>query len=191
MDVVPAYVFVLEEFMINLPAPSLFKLLVDVLLPEITPVINTFPAPPKVKPAVLETPPLIVKVPFPEATSVFIRAVEVVVVITPDKVVDPLVLGIQIAPLPTPDPVIVNGSVIVRAPIIFKAAPSLTVVAALALPNAAALLTLITPLLTVVKPVYEFVPVNAKVSLPIFVNPPAPIMTPSIFIALMASVVKV
>ena len=143
MDVVPAYVFVLEEFMINLPAPSLFKLLVDVLIPEITPVIDTFPAPPKVKPAVLETPPLMVNVPVPEATSVLIRAVEVVVVIAPDKVVDPLVLGIQIAPLPTPSPVIVNGSVIERAPTIFKAAPELTVVEPAAVPNAAALLHLL------------------------------------------------
>ena len=155
MDVVPAYVFVLEEFIINLPSPSLFKLLVEVLLPVITPLINTFPAPPNVNPAVFETPPFMVKVPVPEATSVFILAVEVVVVITPDKVVVPVVLGgIHIAPLPTPFPVIVNGSVIVNpVPTIFTAAPEPTVVVPLAVPKADALVTLITPLLTVVKPV--------------------------------------
>ena len=111
--------------------------------------------------------------------------------ITPDNVVAPFVLGIQIAPLPTPVPLNEKGSATVSVPTIFTAAPELTVVEPAAVPNAAALLTLIAPLLTVVKPVYVFAPVNANVSLPIFVNLPSPLITPSIFIALIASAVKV
>ena len=65
----------------------------------------------------------------------------------------PFVLGIQIAPLPTPFPFNEKGSATDNVPTIFTAAPLLIVVAALELPNAVALVTLITPLLTVVKPV--------------------------------------
>ena len=176
----------LAELKINLPAPSLIKL----LAPLITLLIVTSPTPPNVNPVVFATPPLMVNVPVPEAISVLILEAAVVV-ITPDKVVAPLVLGIHMAPLPTPVPLKENGSATVSVPTMFTAAPELTVVDPAAVPKAAAFLTLIAPLLTVVKPVYVLVPVNARVSLPVFVNLPAPLITPSIRIALMASAVKV
>ena len=65
--------------------------------------------------------------------------------ITPDKVVAPLVLGIHMAPLPTPVPFIENGSATVNVPTIFTAAPVLTVVAPAVVPNEAAFRTLIAP----------------------------------------------
>ena len=136
----------------NLPVPSFVRLLVDVLVPFITFVIVTSPVPPKINPPVLVIIPLMVKVLVPELISVFILE-EVAVVMAPDKVVAPFVLGIHMAPLPTPVPFKVNGSVTASAPIILTAAPLFTIVAALALPKAAAFLTLMAPLFTVVTPV--------------------------------------
>ena len=60
IEVVPAYV--LAELNINLPAPSLVKLLVELLVPPITLVIDISPAPPNVKPPVFEMAPVNVKV---------------------------------------------------------------------------------------------------------------------------------
>ena len=71
------------------------------MVPVIAVEIETSPTPPNVKPALFVIPPLIVKVFVPETISVLILEAALVV-IKPDKVVVPLVLGIHIAPLTFP-----------------------------------------------------------------------------------------
>ena len=128
-----------------------------------TPVIFIFPvlAIPNVKPLVLVIPPVLIVNAF-VAASLFILDAEATV-ISPDIVaaLEPLI--ILIAPFCVPDsenpnPFILIASGIVMAPLISKAAPSITVVVeapvpAVMLPNALALVTCNTPALIVVNPV--------------------------------------
>ena len=137
IDVVPAYVLVVLN--VNLPAPSLFKLLLDASVPLMVLVMAISPTPPNVTPAVLVMPPLIVIVLEPEAISVLIL-VAVVAVIKPDKVAEGFPFNILKAPkLLTPKPFKLKASVTAVGPFNSKVAPLLTVVAKAPVPNASLL----------------------------------------------------
>ena len=149
-----APVYKLVAFKINLPVPV--PSLVIAPAPEIAEETVTLPAPltPKLNPPVLVIPPVLIVNKL--APSLLILDA-VAVVIKPVNVLAPLVLGIQIAPLELiPVPFNVKGSAIVNpSPTIFTAAPALTMVfcAVVLPPKAAAFLTLMAPVLTVVTPV--------------------------------------
>ena len=129
MVVVPIYELMAPNINLPEPVPSLVRLLNEVLVPLIADVTVIPPEPftPKVIPPVLVKPavPNVNKL----APSLFILDA-VAVVIIPDKVVAPLVLGTHITPLlPIPVPLIVMYSGILNPdPTIFNAAPSDTVV---------------------------------------------------------------
>ena len=97
IDVVPAYVLAVVKINLPVPVPSLVRLLVVPLVPEIILVMFIPPVPftPNVNPPVLVIPavPIVSKL----APSLLILEAAFVV-IYPDKVVVPLVLGIHIAP---------------------------------------------------------------------------------------------
>ena len=113
---------------INLPAPSFVRLLVEALLPEIIPVIEKSPIPPKVNPAVFVIAPVIVNVFVPEAISVFILEAAATFIV-PDKVAAAAPVINLIAPvLLIPVPLMVMASGIEVAPLISIAALAPTVV---------------------------------------------------------------
>ena len=115
----------------NLPAPSLVRLLVDVLDPVIIPVIEKSPIPPNVNPAVFVMPPLMVKVFVPEAMSVLILDAAATVIV-PDKVAACAPLTNRMAP-PVPD--IPNPFIVIASGIVNAAEVPLISIAALAPTN--------------------------------------------------------